>query len=461
MVRPMRALSTSYFCLLMLAFGLAACQTTPTPQASITNAVTSKGVKGETFEAEGITDTYPADQPKFHVVVSIANAPSGTLLKAVWTAVDVGAAAAPNTKLDETEIKVQGTRNVDFPLEPQEGRWPPGSYKVEIHLNGTLERTLKFTVAGPPATPTPEPTSIPPTATIAPTATAELAGSLCPPLSPLVAKPTGIVSNVTLARDTRGNTKEPVDPTVTFAGNAVFHAIVAIQNAPANTSFRASWYATDAMPAATCNQLLDSSSTSSYGTRNIDFALAPTAVWPAGRYRVEIYVNEVLDRWVAFEVSGQSAISTPTATRRPITAVPTTGPATNTPTATATGSTTTATAVATTVGAPPVVTATNTPRPTPRPTTRPSATATSTADPNPCKLAPGNAGLLVINNFDAEMTLTIVDHEYHIPGHNRQVVQFPGGKPITINAFILGVGRDLSGPFTYNAGECRIYEPHN
>jgi hypothetical protein len=118
--------------------------------AKITDAVIAEDAQGDNFEPVGITDTYAADQPTFHAVVSVANAPSDTMVKAVWFAVDVGDVAPPNTEIDQTELAVEGSRNIDFTLTPDSGGWPPGTYKVEIYLNDKLDRTLNFSVAGAP-----------------------------------------------------------------------------------------------------------------------------------------------------------------------------------------------------------------------------------------------------------------------------------------------------------------------
>lgn len=293
--------------------------------ATITNAVTSKDVKGDKFDPVSITDTYPADQGKFHAVVTVSDAPSDTVIKAVWTAVDVGSAAAPNTKIDETEVRVQGSRNVDFTLTPTAGQWPPGLYKVDIYLNGKLDRTLKFSVEGSTAKPTtapPTPTKVP-TATTAPkpttVPTSPTSKGGCPPLPPAVVKSSGIVSNVTMALGTKGDTKDPVNPTLVFQPSSAFHAVVAIQNAPKNTKFKAAWFATDVGSAADCNTAIDDTEFSADGTRNIDFTLTPSTTWPAGTYRVEIYVNGNLDRVVNFSVAGSTA---PQPTAAPPTAAP-------------------------------------------------------------------------------------------------------------------------------------------
>jgi outer membrane usher protein FimD/PapC len=103
--------------------------------------------QGDNFEPVGVTDTYATDQAVFHAVVGVANAPSDTKVKAVWTAIDVGDAAPPDTVVDETEISVDGSRNIDFTLASDTGQWPPGTYKVDIYLNEKLDRTLNFSVA--------------------------------------------------------------------------------------------------------------------------------------------------------------------------------------------------------------------------------------------------------------------------------------------------------------------------
>jgi len=118
--------------------------------AKITDAVIAEDVQGDNFEPVGITDTYAADQTTFHAVVTVANAPSDTMVKVVWFAVDVGDVAPPNTEIDQTEIPVDGSRNVDFTLAPDSGGWPPGTYKVDIYLNDELDRTLNFSVAAAP-----------------------------------------------------------------------------------------------------------------------------------------------------------------------------------------------------------------------------------------------------------------------------------------------------------------------
>ena len=114
--------------------------------ANIAQAVLAKDVKGDTFEPVEPTSTFPSDQAVVHLVVTVANAPSDTKVKTVWTAVDVGDAAPANTKIDEAELTMDASGNAHFTLSlPNSGVWPAGKYKVEIYLNDKLNRTLEYT----------------------------------------------------------------------------------------------------------------------------------------------------------------------------------------------------------------------------------------------------------------------------------------------------------------------------
>jgi len=115
--------------------------------ANITNATLSKDVTGSAFDPVDPTTTFPVDQPIIHLVANVANAPEGTKVKSVWTAVDVGDAAPANTKLDEAEVTLDASGTAHFTLASNSGTWPAGKYKVDVYLNDKLDRTLEYTVA--------------------------------------------------------------------------------------------------------------------------------------------------------------------------------------------------------------------------------------------------------------------------------------------------------------------------
>jgi hypothetical protein len=271
--------------------------TQPSTQPSISSLVLARDVKPGTFDPIEETDVYSWEQPQFHALVRVADAPAGTLVRAVWTAVDVGDAAAPNTQVAEDVKEARGTLNLHFTAVPDYGRWPPGSYKLKVYLNGKLDRTVNFTVVAAQTSMTHR-------------------ASVCPPISPPALYPSEIIQGVTMTLDVDEKTKEPLNPTSVFPPSAVFHAVVAVQDAPDDTTVSASWYATDLGDVASCNLQLLRTDVVVDVSRNVDFSLTSKIPWPEGRYRVEIAVNDALAELVTFEV-GSESVEVPSQTRQP------------------------------------------------------------------------------------------------------------------------------------------------
>jgi hypothetical protein len=112
----------------------------------------------------------------------------------------------------------------------------------------------------------------------------------------------GIITDLVTAKDSKSDTKEPVDLTSEFTPSSVIHAIAKIKSAPENTKFSAAFYAVDVGSAASPNSLILSTDVVAGGTRYIDFTLTPTSKWPAGKYKVEISVNGQVDQEVTYTV---------------------------------------------------------------------------------------------------------------------------------------------------------------
>ena len=112
-----------------------------------------------------------------------------------------------------------------------------------------------------------------------------------------------LIAQVTLAESIRGVEKDPIGKTTVFKPTSVFHAVVAIKDAPAETKFKAGWFTVDVGAAAQPNTLIDETELVASGTRNIDFSLTPTSMWPKGTYRVEISINDTLDQTLEFSVN--------------------------------------------------------------------------------------------------------------------------------------------------------------
>ena len=89
------------------------------------------------------TTEFSQDELTFYLLVELANAPDDTSLKAVWTAVDTES-TEPNFLIDESEL-TSSDGTITFNLTNDQ-LWPTGSYKVDLYLNGELDRTLTFDV---------------------------------------------------------------------------------------------------------------------------------------------------------------------------------------------------------------------------------------------------------------------------------------------------------------------------
>ena len=95
-------------------------------------------------DAEGTQPTTEfAAEDTFYALADLQNAPDGTTVRAVWTAVAVEG-TEPNLKIDEAELET-GSGTVQFELS-NNNLWPAGTYKVEIYLNGELAQTVEFSV---------------------------------------------------------------------------------------------------------------------------------------------------------------------------------------------------------------------------------------------------------------------------------------------------------------------------
>lgn len=89
------------------------------------------------------TTIFAPDQV-FYCIVKLSNAPEDTTLKAVWTGVTANG-ETQNVVLNETETQTGSDDTFAFHLTNDQP-WPAGTYKVDIYLNGELDRTLNFEV---------------------------------------------------------------------------------------------------------------------------------------------------------------------------------------------------------------------------------------------------------------------------------------------------------------------------
>lgn len=116
---------------------------------------------------------------------------------------------------------------------------------------------------------------------------------------------TANISEAKLAKDAEGS-----QPTTTFAQDEAFYCVVQLANAPDDTKMKAIWTvieAEDTDPNLVINETeIDS------GDGQIHFDLTNDKLWPAGKYKVDLYLNDKLDRTLEFQVEAAAAATVPT-----------------------------------------------------------------------------------------------------------------------------------------------------
>ena len=107
---------------------------------------------------------------------------------------------------------------------------------------------------------------------------------------------TANIPSVVLATDEAGS-----NVTTQFSPEDTFYAVVELANAPDSTEVKAVWTAVDVGDAAEPGQLIDEA-TLETGSGQVIFDLANDGLWPAGQYKVDIYLDGELDQTLDFSV---------------------------------------------------------------------------------------------------------------------------------------------------------------
>ena len=111
------------------------------------------------------------------------------------------------------------------------------------------------------------------------------------------------VSTANISGATLSTAEDGSHETTTFAQDDVFYAIVEVANAPDDTTVKAEWIAVEA-DGVDPNFLIDDKELQGGGT--VTFSLSNDQLWPAGAYKVDLYLNGELDRSLAFNVEGEA-----------------------------------------------------------------------------------------------------------------------------------------------------------
>jgi outer membrane usher protein FimD/PapC len=92
-------------------------------------------------------DSFSPTTPQLNAFFQSAGTHAGDKLRGVWIATDVGDAAPKDTKINEATITAdKDDFHGGFTLTKPTRGWPPGQYRIELYLNGSLVTTVKFTV---------------------------------------------------------------------------------------------------------------------------------------------------------------------------------------------------------------------------------------------------------------------------------------------------------------------------
>lgn len=106
---------------------------------------------------------------------------------------------------------------------------------------------------------------------------------------------TARITDAKMAKDSEGT-----QVTNTFAPEDTFYCLVTLENAPDDTRVKAVWTAVEVQDNEP-NVELDQAELET-GDGVLTFDLSNDNLWPAGRYKVELYVNDELKQTVEFQV---------------------------------------------------------------------------------------------------------------------------------------------------------------
>jgi hypothetical protein len=115
-------------------------------QARITSAQLGLGVTPQ-FDIVNPSAEFTPDTPKIYCAWKGEGMKSGTPVRGVWIAEDVGKAAPANYKIDQTSFNPLGSKTAgSFALSKPNKGFPVGKYRLEIYVGNDLLKTVPFTI---------------------------------------------------------------------------------------------------------------------------------------------------------------------------------------------------------------------------------------------------------------------------------------------------------------------------
>jgi hypothetical protein len=110
------------------------------------------------------------------------------------------------------------------------------------------------------------------------------------------------VSTANIASAVTSQDPDGSQPTTTFDQADAFYLAVQLANAPDDTKVKAVWTVVEA-DGVEPNFALGEKELIGGGT--VNFSLENDNLWPVGKYKVDLYLNDTLDRTLEFEVTGE------------------------------------------------------------------------------------------------------------------------------------------------------------
>ncbi len=120
---------------------------------------------------------------------------------------------------------------------------------------------------------------------------------------------TANIAEATMAKDPDG-----AEPATTFAQDDTFYLVAEVANAPDGTTIKAVWIAVEAEGVEPGHVLGEKELT---GGGSVNFSLENERLWPVGKYKAELYLNDELERTLAFDVEGDMVAQEPSPTPEP------------------------------------------------------------------------------------------------------------------------------------------------
>jgi hypothetical protein len=90
------------------------------------------------------TNSFSPEDHTVHCVVKLKEAKSGTQMRFSWWIVD--ADGATNQKIKDIDYTTKTLENIVHGHLTLPQDWPQGKYKVQVYVNGDLDRTVNYTV---------------------------------------------------------------------------------------------------------------------------------------------------------------------------------------------------------------------------------------------------------------------------------------------------------------------------